>query len=426
MSPTRLTESCALTITEADKTTGRLKIGIITPGWGSSGYYSPKVLENAATAKVFPAGTHMFLDHPSETERHDRPERSVRDLAAVLTSDATWDGHGLVAEAKVFSAYRELLTDPDLAESIGVSIRASANVTTGEAEGRRGQIITELTEAQSVDFVTQAGRGGRVLAVLESARAARIDEATTDDVRDRLQRHLRDIYPADDDGYAQAWVVDFDPDTTTVYYRTPDGLFAQGYTLTPDGADLSDDPREVRQVATYVPVTTTDAIETASPQSPVTPAGSTTTHESEEDTMSNTTISEARLAELEADAGRVQTLESERDAARRERDEAREALAARDRTDKARTIIATQAREAGITFTALEERGLLADLPLAESGELDTDAYTRAVTEAAATKATSNGAGKVTGFGTTSDATTDATESDPWAAADAALKIKEA
>ena len=59
--------------TAADGTTRR-KIQIITPGWGSSGYYSAEVLQEAAANKVIPAGTHMYLNHASESERTDRPE----------------------------------------------------------------------------------------------------------------------------------------------------------------------------------------------------------------------------------------------------------------------------------------------------------------------------------------------------------------
>lgn len=153
---------------------GRLLIQVITPGWGSSGHYAPDVLEAAARDRVWPAGTHMYIDHPSESETYDRPERTVKDLAAVLTEDARWDatangGAGaLVAEARVFSQWRQPLAD--MAEAIGVSIRASAEGETGEAEGRRGRIITRLLVGESVDFVTHAGRGGKVLQVLEGAR----------------------------------------------------------------------------------------------------------------------------------------------------------------------------------------------------------------------------------------------------------------
>lgn len=401
--PKRLVESQALTITEADTTTGRLQIGIITPGWGSSGYYSPKVLENAAAAKVFPAGTQMFLDHPGEAERHDRPERSVRDLAAVLAEDAVWDGNGLVAEAKVFSTYRDLLTDPDLAEAIGVSIRAAAEVTTGEAEGRKGVIVTELTEAQSVDFVTKAGRGGRVLAVLESARA-QATEATAGDTRQALHAAVKAAH-GDDDTYT--WVRDFDPDQNLVWFDVEDGdsthIYQQGYTQDQDGtaASLTGERTEVRARTEYVPVTS-DATE-ASHQPPVAPAGSTPTHESpEEDTMPQ--IEESRLAQLEADAGRVQTAEESQRAAE-QRAETAEA-AARTASNRAAAIEAIT--ESGHTFTKLERRGLLAELPTTTDGTLDTEAFTKALDEAAADTAPRG----VTGFGRTDDDAAEVTESD--------------
>lgn len=49
-------------------TPGHIKVGLITPGWGSSGYYAAEVLESAAADRVFPAGTHIYFDHPSASE----------------------------------------------------------------------------------------------------------------------------------------------------------------------------------------------------------------------------------------------------------------------------------------------------------------------------------------------------------------------
>jgi hypothetical protein len=195
----QVTESRPLAVLESDTNQpgGRLRVQVITPGWGSSGYYPAGVLEAAGNAAVFPAGTQMYLDHPSWSEAQDRPERSVRDLAAVLTGPASWDEglQALVAEAQVFAPYRDLITE--MAPAIGVSIRANAVVEQGEAEGREGTIVSELVEGVSVDFVTQAGRGGRILSVLESARPARVveravasgvAEATANDTREAPAR----------------------------------------------------------------------------------------------------------------------------------------------------------------------------------------------------------------------------------------------
>jgi len=157
---------------------GTVQLKIIQPGWGSSGYYSAAMLERDGPA-IFTAGLHMYLDHPSESESADRPERSVRDIAGVLTSDARWDadgaaGPGLYAEAEVVGAYRDLVED--LAPHIGVSIRAFGTVSEGEADGRRGRLIDGLVSAESVDWVTRAGAGGQVVTMLESARSGRMQQ----------------------------------------------------------------------------------------------------------------------------------------------------------------------------------------------------------------------------------------------------------
>lgn len=411
---------------------GIVPLVIASPGWGSSGWYGPKVLENAATAKVFGKDLHLYMDHPSESEQHDRPERSVRDLVAVLDSDARWDPQqGLMAEAKIFKPYRDLFRDEDFVKAIGVSLRAYADTTVGEAEGRKGTIITELLAAESVDFVTKAGRGGMVLSALESART-RVDEATSNDTREALNAALRAAYGAED-----VWLWPRDFDDTTVWFTREDAdsstIYQQGYTLADDGtAVLADgDPIEVRARTEYVPVAATtesstrsqvtrviDALLVASPLSVDTiqgravtawineaapraslsvpaPAGQPITQESKEDTIMPE-ISEAQLANLTEAAGRVPTLESEREQAIRERDEAREALAQRDRGDLITATI--NAVEGANSLTALERDGLAARVP---AGDVDTAALTAAVEAAVAESAQRAGAGAVTGFGAT-------------------------
>lgn len=145
----------------------RIAVTLITPGWGSSGHYSAAVLEQAARDNVFAKGLPIYLDHPTQRELNDRPERSVRDLAGALTHDARWTGSALEAEAEVLPQHSSLLAG--LQGVAGMSIRASADVSMGEAEGRRGRIVGRIVEAQSVDVVTRAGRGG-TFRVLESER----------------------------------------------------------------------------------------------------------------------------------------------------------------------------------------------------------------------------------------------------------------
>ncbi|TQN44398.1 hypothetical protein FHU33_3900 [Blastococcus colisei] len=148
--------------------TGRkIEVTIISPGMGSSGLYTADVLEAAARDKVFPRGLALFLDHPTSQEQRDRPERSVRDLAGRLTTDARWTGAALVAEAEVLPTHAALIAA--LEGIAGMSIRAQGDVEMADVDGHRVRKITRLMAAESVDFVTRAGRGGS-FRVLESER----------------------------------------------------------------------------------------------------------------------------------------------------------------------------------------------------------------------------------------------------------------
>lgn len=150
---------------------GTTLLRVIVPGWGSSGYYPPEVLERDGP-KAFAAGTQMFWNHQTDAEEEARPEGDLRDLAGELIEDAAWDpegpeGAGLYAKAKVFAGFRDVVEE--LAPHIGVSIRAMGKASHGSVEGREGPVIDALTHGRSVDFVTAPGAGGKVLSLFEAA-----------------------------------------------------------------------------------------------------------------------------------------------------------------------------------------------------------------------------------------------------------------
>lgn len=185
-------EGIVLPLDEARAGTRRIKI--IAPGWGASGYYGADVLRRDGP-KVFRTGLHMYRDHPTRSEETERPERSIDDLAAVLASDAAWQddpdfGPGLYADSRIFSAYEPVIREKG--DHIGVSIRAIGRAVSGEAEGRTGPIIDELTTARSVDFVTLAGAGGRVLPLSESARMGDTQEGESPMDMEREVQQLRE------------------------------------------------------------------------------------------------------------------------------------------------------------------------------------------------------------------------------------------
>jgi hypothetical protein len=183
---------------------GTVPVKIIQPGWGSSGYYGADVLERDGP-KVFTKGMKMFWDHPTPTEEAERPERSLRDMAAELTGDARYDkdgaaGPGLYADAKVFGPYKEAVEE--LAPHMGVSIRALGQATHGEAEGKSGPIVEALVAGKSIDFVTAPGAGGQVLQLFEAARGGRaptlkedpvVSEELSEAVRQRLEAQDTEI-----------------------------------------------------------------------------------------------------------------------------------------------------------------------------------------------------------------------------------------
>jgi hypothetical protein len=323
----RLTETTPLSEAGTSTSSGRWQVQAISAGKGSSGYYSPEVLEDAGKKQLIAAGTPLFFDHASESERHDRPERSVRDIAAVFTTPAAYDPttQALVGEVQVFGPYRELVSE--MAPHIGLSISGSAtDIKNGAIEG--------LAYIDSVDLVTKAGRGGAFMSLLESARAevarqaaesgspAAIDEATSNDMRDALQSVVRDTYGAD---RTYVWVRDFDD--STVWFEVDAegdcGLYGQDYTNNAGAVALTGDRTEVRVVTSYVTATRPDSI--------------TTTKESEEVPMGQIQIDEAEHQRLVEAAGRVDTLSTERDTEKARADAAEAQLAEAKKTARPRT-----------------------------------------------------------------------------------------
>jgi hypothetical protein len=155
---------------------GTIPVKLIEPGWGSTGYYSEAMLKRDGP-KIFKKGTHSYWNHPSVSEADDRPERDLWDLAGVLVEDAYWSdtgvnnhGKGLYGNLKVFSNYAQPVEE--LAEHIGISIRAMGVTTLGSAEGQTGEIVESLVDSPitSTDFVTKPGAGGKVAKLYEAVR----------------------------------------------------------------------------------------------------------------------------------------------------------------------------------------------------------------------------------------------------------------
>ena len=153
-------------------------VKIIDAGRGTSGYYSKEVLKRDGP-EIFKAGTLMFINHATPAEEAARPEGDLNNLAAVTVGNAYWDENGkagpaLYAPAKVFSDHAAQVTEK--APYTGVSIRAGGKLNERKIapDGKPG-VIEALTRAASIDLVTKAGRGGKLL--LEAQGAINLFEA---------------------------------------------------------------------------------------------------------------------------------------------------------------------------------------------------------------------------------------------------------
>lgn len=308
---TTIAESAPLATGTGSRWRARL---LAAPIQGSSGYYPAETVRRDGPT-AFPAGTPIFFDHPGVAESEDRPERSVRDLAGKIATTPAFESDGLYADIEFYSWASGVVKE--MGSDIGLSIRAFAEATSGSVNGKQTAIITRLVEGLSVDLVTRAGAGGKLVSLLESARPAATETAVTGDVvvlaeapardrRDQLQRALQGAY-GDPDRDRYPWLADFDDVARVCWYEDGRETWQQSYTVATDDLSvaLTGERFEVRPVTAYHPVDTS-----AGPVGESSPAAHTIQKE-----QHMPQIEEARLAELTAAANRVTALEAERDSA---------------------------------------------------------------------------------------------------------------
>lgn len=168
----RIVEASVGTVTPAGGRRYRARL-IEGDRWGTSGYYSRRLLESDGP-KAWPVGTLMYLDHPTATEAAERPERSVRDLAAQIVTTPAYEGDGLYAQIETFAHADPLIES--LKSNVGLSIRANGTAAPGSVGGRTGMVVESLAPSvlNSVDFVTVAGAGGKIISLAEAARTGDI------------------------------------------------------------------------------------------------------------------------------------------------------------------------------------------------------------------------------------------------------------
>lgn len=387
---------------------GTALVKLIAPGWGSSGFYGAEMLKRDGP-RVFHEGLHMYWDHPTTTEERERPEGSLTTLAGALTENARWAespaGPGLYARVKVFEGFRPTLAE--IAPHIGVSIRAFGRFEQGDAEGRTGPIVTELTAAASVDYVTLAGAGGQVVSMFEEAKrkggdVEDDDTATLEEARRRLQEART----------AGDWL---EARLHMAFTEIADFLFGQGFVT-----------REERKVLSRGMTAGLDAFRSViDEQAPELvardpfrgPDDNVTAQESkptkEEETMSEKDTNTEAVREAEEAKA---TAERERDEARRDNERLRETELNRKARDHVRDLFAFDTKLTSERARRRVEEAAVAQIPTTDEGrKLDTakldEAVDAAYREEVEYLAEISGSGKVHGMGGDTDPLTE-TQSD--------------
>ncbi len=134
---------------------GKAAICFITAGQGESGYYTKEVLKESVS---------LFKDKPMYVDHEEVKPRAlywVGDINSVRYEESGIDGPGLYGIASVQPRWRSFV-EGMLDSKGGVSIRAR-----GKSDEKG--VVRSITSVGSVDYVVRAGRGGRIMSLLESA-----------------------------------------------------------------------------------------------------------------------------------------------------------------------------------------------------------------------------------------------------------------
>lgn len=149
------------------------KIRIVSPGLGSTGYYSEEALR--ASESAFPKGTNMLNSHVRQLERVQKAGLKMDDIYGETIEDARFENHptegpGLYTRIRVFPKVVERLgIDVVKKSQFSIYTRATFEKAKRVINGRLVPVVKKLinTRTTSVDAVMVAGRGGRFVAESE-------------------------------------------------------------------------------------------------------------------------------------------------------------------------------------------------------------------------------------------------------------------
>lgn len=191
-----LVEFAPLDSTPEVRDEGRVAtVVIIKPGFNSdkSRYYPKETL--AECAHLF-EGAKMYRDHDTQRQRRERPVGSIDRWAGVLKNVRVREDDGaLIGDAHIVDAsLRTKMSDlkaAGLLQELGVSLRALGKGVRHKVEGVATMLVEAFQKVLSVDFVTEAGAQGMVLAFESVSNLDSLDLDTLREQRPDLFESVR-------------------------------------------------------------------------------------------------------------------------------------------------------------------------------------------------------------------------------------------
>jgi len=177
-------------IQESEKTGKVWRIKVIDSGWSQNGfYYSPKILKEAIPlfegAKICAYEfDNRFFNHLPGFVANLVKQGFAKNVTGWIDNvryEKTDGKDGLTADyhitdSKMRETYKNAWEDGKKRDLLGFSIDAQAKVSTGIAEGRKGNIVEKIHEVTTVDQVTLPAAGGKFLRMVASMGGKKMDK----------------------------------------------------------------------------------------------------------------------------------------------------------------------------------------------------------------------------------------------------------
>lgn len=150
---------------------GIFRVRLISPGQGSSGFYSRELLEEYIPGAL-PIGTALYYDHTDGDDEFVRDgTRSSKDAIGYIETTPRWEGDGMYANVRFVKRVSEDLDV--LKNTLGLSIE----VHSGKKDAENNILELHYTEWNSVALVPVPGRDGRIISrIYESLRLPNEEE----------------------------------------------------------------------------------------------------------------------------------------------------------------------------------------------------------------------------------------------------------